>query len=139
MRALPDAARPLLPPELRRFKTITRAWLCQIYYRHPLLHYEVWNQGERRGLLELGLHFESRNPAENERYLRGFNRYLAEVKARLGVQWETEQWTRNWTKVFAVIRYEPFSDAYLQSVSGQLAQAIVVLQPMFEEIRKREA
>ena len=135
MHALPEAARPLLPPELRRFKTQTRPWLCQLYYRKPLLHYEVWNMGERRGLLEIGLHFESRNPVENERYLRGFSRYLTEIKARLGAQWETEQWTKSWTKVFAVIKYEPFSNAYLDAVAGQLTQAMIVLQPMFEEIR----
>jgi hypothetical protein len=135
MRALPDAARPLLPPELRKFKTLTRAWLCQLYYRNPLLHYEVWNMGERRGVLELGLHFESRTAAENERYLRGFSRYLTEIKARLGGQWETEQWTKSWTKVYAVIKYEPFSDAFLQTVAGQWTQAVIVLQPIFEEIR----
>ncbi len=137
MRALPDATRPHLPPELRRFRTLTRAWLCQLYYHSPRLHYEVWNQGERRGLLEIGLHFESKNPAENERFLRGFSRYLIEVKAQLGAQWEAEQWTKSWTKVYAMVKYEPFTDVYLDTVAAQLTQAIVVLQPIFEEIRAK--
>jgi hypothetical protein len=135
MRALPDATRPLLPPELRKFKTQMRGWLCQLYYHEPLLHYEVWNQGERRGQLEIGLHFESRNPQVNERYLRGFARYLTEIKARLGFQWEVEQWTKSWTKVYRVVKYEPFSDAYLEAIAGRLAQAMTVLQPIFEEVR----
>ncbi len=135
MRTLPDATRPLLPPELRKFKSQTRGWLCQLYYREPLLHYEVWNQGERRGWLEIGLHFESRDAQVNERYLRGFVRYLTEIKARLGVEWEAEQWTKSWTKVYRVVKYEPFSDAYLEAIAGRLAQAMIVLQPMFDEVR----
>jgi hypothetical protein len=135
MRALPDTVRPLVPPELRKFKTQTRGWLCQLYYRDPQLHYEVWNQGERRGWLEVGLHFESRTPPENERYLRGFTRYLTEIKARLGPQWEAEQWTKSWTKVYQVVKYTPFDEAYLDAIAGRLALAIRVLQPIFEEIR----
>ncbi len=38
MRAVPDATRPLLPAKLRKFKALTRGWLCQLYYRNPLLH-----------------------------------------------------------------------------------------------------
>lgn len=135
MRALPDTIRPLLPPELRKFKSLTRGWLCQLYYRDPLLHYEIWNQGERRGQVEVGLHFESRTPGENERYLRAYTRHLTEIKARLGAQWETEQWTKSWTKVYRVVKYEPFSDAYLDALATQLAQAIIVLQPMLDEFR----
>ena len=135
MRALPDATRPHLPPALRPFKVLTRSWLCQLYYQHPLLHYEVWNQGERRGWLEIGLHFESRTPGENERYLRGLARHLTEIKHRLGDAWETEQWTKSWTKVYRVVPYEPFSPAYLETLAAQLAQAIRVLQPMFDAVR----
>ena len=134
MQALPDAVRPHLPPERRKFKTLMRSWLCQLYYRNPLLHYEVWNQGERRGQIEIGLHFESRDPAENTRLLRGFERSLIEVKARLGDRWEVEQWTKSWTKVYTVMKYEPFTDTYLAEVAARLAEAMVVLQPMFEEI-----
>ena len=139
MRALPDATRPLLPPELRRFKILTRSWLCQLYYHDPQLHYEVWNQGERRGRLEIGLHFESRNPEENARLLKAFTRLLIEIKATLGMQWETEQWTKSWTKVYEVAPYEPFTDDYLAAIAARLARAIAGLHPMFEEIRRKAA
>ncbi|MEK9165082.1 MAG: hypothetical protein AAB342_06945, partial [Chloroflexota bacterium] len=71
MQALPGAVRPLLPPELRRFKSATRGWLCQLYYTNSRLHYEVWNMGERRGLIEICLHFESRDAGENRELLAG--------------------------------------------------------------------
>ncbi len=136
MQALPAAVRAHLPPELRKFKTLTRSWLCQLYYRRPQLHYEVWNQGEHRGQVEIGLHFESRDPAENARLLHGFERHLIEVKARLGERWEAEQWTKSWTKVYAVVKYEPFTETYLEDIAARLAEAMVVLHPMFEDIYK---
>jgi hypothetical protein len=137
MQALPEAVRPHLPPPLRKFRTSVRGWLCQLYYGDPRLHYEVWNFGERRGLLEIGLHFESRDRALNERLLRGFLRHMIEVKATLGEQWEAEFWDKGWTKVYETIPYEPFSADLLDRVSRRLAQAMVVLTPIFEDVARR--
>jgi hypothetical protein len=134
MLALPGATRRHLPRELSNFKAATRGWLCQLYYHDPRLHYEVWNLGERRGLLEIGLHFESRDHAANEALLRGFDRHMVEVKAALGPQWEAERWDKGWTKVYETIPYEPFSDKLLEVVSKRLAKAMVVLQPIWEKV-----
>ena len=109
MLALPAATREHLPPELKKFKTATRSWLCQLYYRDSRLHYEVWNMGERRGLLEIGLHFESKDRDENILLLNHFSRYMIEVKSHLGTQWEAEMWDKGWTKVYETIPYQPFS------------------------------
>src|SRR5260221_14487981 len=98
MLALPAATRAHLPAALRnKIKTAHRSWLCQFYYRDPNLHYEVWNLGEMRGKLELGLHFESRDHNVNTVLLQGFSRRMVEVKATLAPQWEPEQWDRGWT------------------------------------------
>ena len=134
MRALPVATRVRLPQNLRRFKSTSRSWLCQLYYRDPRLHYEVWNLGERRGLLEIGLHFESRDPARNRALLAGFSRRMVEVKAALGPQWEAEPWDKGWTKVYETIPYEPFSDEILEAIAARLARAITVLQPIWDEL-----
>ena len=134
MRRLPDATRPQLPPGLRKFRTATRGWLCQLYYRDPRLHYEVWNMGERRGVLELGLHFEGRDRDANLALLAGFSRCMVEVKATLGPQWEAEPWDRGWTKVYETLPYEPFSEALLEAVSKRLARAMCVLQPIWDAL-----
>jgi hypothetical protein len=134
MLALPGAVREQLPPPLRKFRTTTRSWLCQLYYRDPLLHYEAWNLGRQRGLMEIGLHFESKNRAVNARYLAGFQHHLFEVKAALGPEWEAEPWDKGWTKLYRVIELEGFSQAYLDQVARLMARAITVLQPIFEEI-----
>ena len=134
MQALPAATRERLPPPLRKFRTAGRAWLCQLYYADPGLHYEVTNLGERRGLIEIGLHFESRNSATNSALLAGFLNHMVEVKATLGPQWEAEQWDRGWTKIYETIPYEPFSAETLAAVAGRLARAMVVLHPIWEAL-----
>jgi len=134
MYALPAATREQLPPALRKFKSATRGWLCQIYYRDPQLHYEVWNMGERRGLLEIGLHFESKDHTRNQALLTGFSRRMVAVKAQLGPQWEAEPWDRGWTKVYETVPYEPFNTETLEVISKRLARAMLVLQPIWDEL-----
>lgn len=132
MVALPGAVREQVPPHLQKFKSFTRGWLCQLYYRDSRLHYEVWNMGERRGILEIGLHFESKDREENEALLRGFCGHMIEVKAKLGAPWEAEHWDHGWTKVYETIPYEPFSTDLLARVSKRLAKAMTVIQPIWE-------
>jgi len=135
--AVVDALRPLLSKRLQGFRVSRRSWLVQVYYDNPLLHYEVWNLGERRGVLELGLHFESRDSAENERLLSGFQSRLFEVKAELGDSIEAEQWDRGWTKVYEVMPRESFTREYAGRVAARLARIMSVMQPIFEDVRKR--
>ena len=132
--ALPAATRPHLPKRLQAFESIRRSWLVQLYYATPLLHYEVWNLGERRGQLELGLHFESRDHDENERLLHGFQANLFEIKAELGQAVEAEQWDKGWTKVYELLPRQSFTSEYLDQVAVRLAQFIVFLQPIFEDV-----
>jgi hypothetical protein len=134
MRAIPPATRAKLPKNLQGFKVATRSWLVQIYYTDPLLHYEVVTLGVKRGQLELGLHFESRNATINTRLLEGMARYLIEIKAELGDGFEAEMWDRGWTKVYETIPMETFDEAYIDRVATRLAQVIVVMQPILEEI-----
>jgi hypothetical protein len=136
MHTLPAATREHLPVALRRFKSFSRGWLCQLYYREALLHYEVWNLGERRGLLEIGLHFESKNRATNLALLNGFERHMVEVKATLGPHWEAEMWDRGWTKVYETVPYAPFSSEVLDEVAQRLARAITILQPIWDSLPK---
>jgi hypothetical protein len=139
MAALPDAVRPNLPPALQKFRSLHRSWLCQIHYGQPQLHYEVWNLGERRNKLEIGLHFESRDRAENAALLRAFSARMVAVKASLGPQWEAEHWDRGWTKVYETVPYEPFSAEVLDTIARRLARAMTVLQPLWEEIQNKRA
>ena len=134
MRAIPPAARAKLPQQWQDFKTHVRPWLVQLAYGDPLLHYEVVTLGQRRGVLEIGLHFESRDPAVNARLLDGFLRHLFEIKTELGDGFEAEKWDKGWTKVYETIPLETFDEAYVDRVAARLAHVIVVLQPILEEL-----
>lgn len=136
MRALPEATRTKLPKKLQPFKISLRPWLVQFYYTDPLLHYEVVTLGDRRGVLEIGLHFESRTSETNAWLLEGFMRHLFEIKIELRAQIEAEVWDKGWTKVYETIDLEPFDEAYLEHVAGRLAKLITVLQPIFERVIK---
>lgn len=136
MHALPEAVKAALPPAWQKFRTYTRSWLCQFYYGRPELHYEVWNLFDRRGLLEVGLHFESKNAEENARLLAGFGRHLTEIKAMLGPRWEAEQWDKGWTKVYETVHVTAFSTDLLDDIAPRLARSITVLQPMLEGLER---
>ena len=136
MRALPTATRPKLPKKLQAFKVYLRPWLVQFSYTDPLLHYEVVTHGERRGVLEIGLHFESRTSQVNAELLAGFMRHLFEIKIELGEQIEAEVWDKGWTKVYETIDLDSFDQAYLDHVAGRLAKMMTVLQPIFEKVTK---
>jgi hypothetical protein len=134
MRAIPPATQAKLPKALQDFKVARRSWLVQLYYTDPLIHYEVVTLGIKRRELEIGLHFESRNAAINERLLNGFMQHLFEIKAELGDGFEAEMWDKGWTKVYETIPMETFDEAYVDRVAARLAQVIVVLQPILEEV-----
>ena len=135
MRALPEAIRPKLPKPLRDFKTAGRAWLVQLYYDSPSSHYEVWNLGERRGRLEIGLHCEARDGDVNARLLDGMLTHLFEIKAELGPSFEAEPWDKGWTKVYETIPLEKFSAEYVEHVAARVAQVIGVLEPIRRDLR----
>jgi len=138
LRAIPPATRAKLPKKLQGFKVASRSWLVQLYYTDPQVHYEVVTLGVKRGQLELGLHFESRNATLNARLLDGMARYLIEIKAELGDGFEAEMWDRGWTKVYETISMETFDEAYVDRVAMRLAQVIAVMQPILEEIMSTE-
>jgi hypothetical protein len=137
MSALPAAVRPRLPRRLREFKAAGRAWLMQFHYDDPRIHYEVWNLGERRGRLEIGLHFEAREADLNARLLDGMLAHLFEIKAELGPSFEAEPWDKGWTKVYETIPLEKFSAEYLERVAARVAQVIGVLEPIRRDLTRR--
>jgi len=92
---------------------------------------EVWSL-KRLGRLEIGLHFESRDRAFNERMFLFFDRYIIEIKAQLGKSVDLERWDRGWTRIFESIPLPPFDEPSLENVSTRLAEMISLLQPLCE-------
>ena len=132
MQQIPMAVRPKLLPTLRDFQWRARSYLVQLYYGDPDIHFEVWSL-KRLGRLEIGLHFESRDRAYNERMFLFFDRYIIEIKAQLGKSIELERWDRGWTRIFENIPLPPFDETFIESVSTSLAKMISLLQPLCEK------
>jgi hypothetical protein len=85
--------------------------------------------------LELGLHFESKNPAENRTLLAGFDARLVEIKASLGDGASAELWDRGWAKVYETAPLEPYSARYLETIADRMAALVRVLHPIYQAVQ----
>jgi hypothetical protein len=136
MAAVPDAVHRHLPQGLSLRRGRVWPWGVQLYDDDPRFHYEVSRVPPRLGdRLELGLHFESRNAADNLRLLNGFAAYLLELKDELGQGVEAEPWDRGWTKVYETVPLLPYDAGYLDQVARRLAEMIQVMHPLYRRVR----
>jgi len=135
MAALPEAVQRCLGEELRLKRGRTWPWGVQLYVDDPRYHYEISRVAPRLGdRLELGLHFESKNPADNRLLLAGFDARLVEIKDGLGDGASAELWDRGWAKVYETVPLEPYSESYLRTVAGRMAVLIRVLHPIYQAL-----
>jgi hypothetical protein len=125
-----EAARSLLPEELRDFQGRLHGSLAKAYYDDPDQHFEVWLR-RSAGRVELGLHFESRDRASNNRMLEWFADELGWIKAELGEHVEAEPWDRGWTRVHQTLALpEPLTSELRDDLASRLARMIELLEPL---------
>ena len=137
MQALPGIVQHHLPDGLRLHRGRVWSFGAQLYDDNPRFHYEVARVPKRLGdRLELGLHFESRIPAQNRRMLSGFADRLLEIKGELGEGIEAEPWDKGWTKVYETIPLFPYDQAYLEQTALRLVEIIQVLHPIYRALRR---
>jgi hypothetical protein len=114
------------PPHRRVMWTI-----LQLHYGEPAIHFELQPQPSR-GLVEVGLHFES-SPWANDAWAAAAACRAAEFMAALGPGWELEAWTASWRRLHRVHRFERLTAALARAVAGDLARAIAVLGPFVQD------
>ena len=129
---LAETTRTLLPAELRGFEHRLLGSLVKLHYEDRFQHYEVWLR-RPAGLVELGLHFESRDRVRNARLLEWFTDEIVWIKAALDERAEAEPWDRGWTRVHRVIPLEPLDEQFQRRLAEQLAQTIELLEPLRRE------
>lgn len=135
MAALPEALQRTLGPHWRVQRGRLWPWGVQCYVDDPRYHYEVARVPPRLGdRLELGLHFESKNPADNRWLLAGFDARLVEIKASLGDTVVAETWDRGWTKVYETVPLEPYTEGYLHRIAERMAAFVRALHPIYQAI-----
>jgi hypothetical protein len=137
MSALPEAVQRCLGEEIRLKRGRAWPWGVQFYVDDPRYHYEISRVAPRLGdRLELGLHFESKNPADNSALLAGFDARLVEIKDSLGDGAIAELWDRGWAKVYETVPLQPYSEVYLQAVAERMATIVRVLHPIYHSLRQ---
>ena len=137
MAALPDAVQRCLGDDLRLKRGRLWPWGVQFYVDDPRYHYEVSRVAPRLGdRLELGLHFESKNPVDNQRCWPASIRVWSKIKDSLGDGVVAELWDRGWAKVYEIVPLEPYGESYLQAVAARMAGMVRVLHPSIRSIRR---
>lgn len=139
MNGLRDLVPEYLPNALQKYKLGRTDWFFQLYYgKDRRIHYEVsrtWSRSDRK--LEIALHFESRDKDLNRFLLQKFQRYLLELRAKLGDKVVAEQWDRGWTKVYEAYPSEALTGQAQQFAAERLATFIAEVQPLYEHLRAR--
>jgi len=136
-RALPSQVVAALPAGMKGVSHRARSSQAQWFYGDPRLHFEAWWH-PNTGRLELGLHLEA-EPAMNDRIANGLARQLLLIKARLGQQFDLEPWDRGWVRLYETYPVEVFNAAEIKRTAARMAELIVVIWPMCQELRKGDA
>jgi hypothetical protein len=129
--ALPDAVRDRLPRELQTFRHANRFGIVPFWYGEPMFHYEISTHA-RLEVIEVGLHLEHKDSKRNTALYQHFDRYFIEIRAMLGDVW-LEQWDKGWHKLYGTLPLVKYDDTLLEAVSHEMAQQIVVLQPILRD------
>lgn len=135
LRGLPEQVWAQLPAEWGRWQ-VRQPWagLVQLYDQQPTVHYEV-GRASPTDTLEIGLHFEQRDPDANAALLRHFQRRLVEIKATLGPEVEAEPWDKGWAKVYLLAPAPAWTVEQQHSIGQRLAGFIIGLHPFLLDYR----
>jgi hypothetical protein len=136
-RALSRQVEAALPTHLKGVSHRVRSSQAQWFFDDPRLHFEAWWHANT-GRLELGLHLEA-EPGLNDRIATGLARQLLMIKARLGQQLDLEPWDRGWVRLYETYPIEVFDAARIKRTAARMAELIVVIWPMCQELRKGDA
>lgn len=133
-KAIPERLRQQLPEDLHDFDHRFRFSLVQIWYGDRSFHYEV-APSRKAGTVEIGLHFEHKKSKHNAAMHDFFDQNMLEIRHRLGEIW-LEKWDRGWHKLYKTLNFPDYNEEMLATVSEELAQQIIVLQPMLADARR---
>lgn len=139
MKGLTTVVPEYLPKTFQNYHFGETKWVFQLYYgRDRRIHYEVARTSNQKGrVLEVGLHFESRDKSLNQLYIEHFQRYIFEIREALGEQVVAERWDRGWSKIYEAHPSESLTKNDQHFVGERLATFIEAIQPLYEHIRAR--
>ena len=128
LKGLPDRVRPLLPRDLREFRSGARwSYLVKIYYGNERIHYEASHHARTRRF-EVGLHFEA-DDLTNARLLGAFHARERAIHRKLPTA-RIEAWDKGWSRVWEPVAYEALDGPLRDDLARRLAAYIATLEPI---------
>ena len=106
------------------------------YYRGtPDVHYEVWAQ-RKTARLEIGLHFEG----ERERNYAAAEALAVrapDIQARVGPEYELEEWTKSWTRLHRSSAAPLLTPALADDAAERVCALIRGMEPIIDQMELR--
>lgn len=125
---LPDLIRPLIPADLRDFRSGARwSYLVKLYYGNAEIHYEASHR-PRLGTIEIGLHFEA-DDLTNARLLGAFRTHERAIRRKTPTA-RFEEWDRGWARIWEPVAAERLDAALRDDLATRLARYITTLEPI---------
>jgi hypothetical protein len=132
MRGLLEQLRALVPDELGYLEMRHQHALIKVFADDPAVHFELWlHHGSAR--VELGLHFETRDAARNQRLLEYVADELPFLKHAISPAIEAEPWDRGWTRLYLTRPITRLDPAEQSELAQSFATFISVLEPIRQE------
>jgi len=120
---------------LEGFAWRRRFGYLQYFRGSPEVHYEVWAQ-RKSARLEVGLHFEG----ERERNYEAAELLAArapDVQARVGPEYELEEWTQAWTRLHRSLAAPALTPELADDAAARVVALIRGMEPVIDELGLR--
>ena len=127
-----EAVTARLGPSLDGFAWRRRFSFLQ-YYRHtPAVHYEIWVQ-RKTARLEIGLHFEGERDA-NYAAAEALALRAPDVQARIGPEYELEEWTSQWTRLHRAFPAPSLTPELAAQAADRAVALIRGMEPILDQM-----
>ena len=106
------------------------------YYRgSPDIHYEVWAQ-RKTSRVEIGLHFEGERD-RNYEAAELLAMRAPDVQARIGTEYELEEWTQSWTRLHRSFAAETLTPELAAESAARVIKLIRGMEPIIDQMELR--
>jgi hypothetical protein len=104
----------------------------QYYRATPAIHYEIWVQRKTQRL-EIGLHFEGERDA-NYAAAEALALRAPDVQARIGPEYELEEWTSQWTRLHRSFPAPALTSALADDAADHAVALIRGMEPILDQM-----
>jgi hypothetical protein len=124
-----------LPKDLDGFASRQRFGYVQYYRTSPAVHYEIWVQRKTQRL-EIGLHFEGEREA-NYAAAEALAMRAPDVQARIGPEYELEEWTQQWTRLHRSFAAPALTPDLAADAAERAVALIRGMEPILDQMEIR--